>query len=1006
MPKPLQAVQSSSAIGRVLLACCALGMVTPDLASGQTPRRATEAPRSEAERGDEQTQVARANSDLLVRALLSRSRNLGQASTADYRLTALGLRLARLEFPNDAELLRNEIEAWVAADDAARVMDATRELVRLDPRDTIAQLRLIDTQIGRLNTAEERREAYERLIGPAGARLRGSIRSRLALDAALLAREAGDQESFLRLITEATVLDSTNKNAAAIYASVMLPTARTRLERFEILANVLQSDPLDAMAYENISIELLSAGAYEASLRFQNRLRDILSASGADYMSRQRLIDLRLFEESRVNDYLIATWQHAGVERAMSFISDAQGTIESSFLGQIRQLQNSGASPAEIQNILGQQRFPWLPYQLEQLRTLMLVGQDEQTRRELAFTSEQQARDRFSNNPNPFGLEGFIPVPAITDEIRNEILVENPDASFQQIEQIAAQRMLLNREIDPLHESLTRYILATRDYIDLVKASDQIEAGRKLEFEFKITLETIWLLLVAENSVDIAEERLNAMLEALNDEALMPEAIDRYRGWIAANRGDFETARELLTPLIENDASAMYALGMTELRSGNTAEAERLFTRMRVRFPETVLACLARDRMVNITGRAPGLVPGSDEVNRYAMRFAPNLERLTRSPREFMSLTVRPTSNQLGLMDRHEMVLEITNTSSVPLAVGPTSPINSQFLFTPRLEIDGISFLDLWRDETDAFLRRENRLDPDAELPADIQQQLDQLISDIVSRRSRALLEVVDVDRVLRLEPNETIRVPVWGGRGPVGSLIDRNPNQRITIAWSVAQGFIQTQRLGSGSRPILGFSEGPMSLSTQTQSVLRLKLPDLSVELLSEQIRNSSGIELAKTILRATSALREIVSEEEILALRAALLERGPRLDDRMLAMLCLRLSELGLLNRETELREALRGEVQRRLAREGAFDSPQAAVLGAAAMTSLSRDADDPLLETLRDCSKADLAEFAALWAQILEAGGPGAGTPGGTPGGTETPTIDTGSDSNDLRYDDSGP
>ncbi|MFG0292784.1 MAG: tol-pal system YbgF family protein [Phycisphaerales bacterium JB050] len=1001
MPKLFHVVPSSRTIGGVLGVSLALGWICPAPVFSQTPRRPTEAPQSEVERGGEQALVARTNSDLLVRALLRRSRNLGSASVADYRLTALGLRLARLQVPDDAELLRNEIAAWAAADDVSRVMDSTRELVRLDPRDTIAQLRLIDAQIGRLNTAEERREAYERLMGPAGERLRGSVRSRLALDAALLAREEGDQQAFLRLMTEATLLDSTNKNAAALYASVMLPTARTRVERFELLANVLLADPLDPGAYENAAIELLSAGAYEASLRFQNRMRELLSASGQDYMSRLALTDPQYFDENRVNDYLIASWQHDGVAEAISFINDAQGTAESRFISQVRELQQSGASMAEIKNILAQQRFPWLPYQLERLRTLMLIGQDEQTRRSLTFTSRPQARDRFANRPDPFGLEGFIPVPPITDALRREIADDFPEATPEQIEQTAAQQVRFARDIDPVHESLTRYMLAAQDLIERMRQNDQIDEQTKSLIEINTTLETIWLLLICENSVDLAENRLDALIQALNSEALDPDAINRYRGWIAANRGDFESARELLTPLAETDASAMYALGMVELRRGDIDESVRLFSRLRVRFPDTALACVARDRIANITGSTPGHVPGSDEVNRYAMRFAPNLERLTRSPREFMSLKVTPTSSTLGLMDRHELVLEVTNKASVPLAVGPSSPIDSRFLFTPRLELEGIAYLDLVRDQLVERARENLGIDEDAPLPDAVQSQIAQQIGIV----SRSLLEVVDTDRVLRLEPNETIRVPVWAGRGNIGMLVDRNPNQRITITWSIAQGFVQTQRLGSGARPTQGFTAGPMSLSTQTEMVLRLKLPELSVELLSEQLRNSSGVELAKTILRATSALTEADSEDEVRPLRGALLERMPRLDDRLVAMLCLRLSELGALDRDESIRDALREDVRRRLERDGGLDSPDALTLATTALTTLTRAADDPILRVCMNSSNADLAEFASVFSQILEAGGFIKEEGTDAPEAPKPSGLDSAFDISDTLFDQSG-
>jgi hypothetical protein len=971
MPKPLANALASHPVRCLAAATLLVAFAGAPNAHAQSTRGATEAPRSEAEQAAELAKVQQAATDLLVRTILKRSRDLPNPTVVDYRVTALGLRLARQMSPGDAELLRREIEAWTAADDAARVMEVTRELIRLDPRDTIAQLRLIDSQIGRLNTVEERRAAYERLLGPAGERLRASIRSRLALDAALLAREDGDDEAFLRRLTDATLLDETNKNAAALYASMLLPIAQTRVERFELIANVLQADPLDPGAYENAAIELMSAGAYEASLRFLDRMRDLLGEAGRDFMSRAYLSDPQRFDEARASDYLIAAWQHRGVAQALSFINDAQGQVEGRFSSEFRQLQEQGASAAQLQEALQQNGFPLLPYQLERKRALMLVGQSEDARQELAFSNRPLQRDQFSTNLNPFDLDGFIEPPAVTDEMLRSVAAEFPDAQANEVGQEASKRARLARDINPLHEAVTRFLLSSRNLMDRLNASEQVEEATKRRFEVNLTLESVWLLLVSELSVDLAEDRFENLLEALNEDALEESAIARYRGWIAANRGDFETARELLTPLAESDASALYALGMTELRSGNIDEAIRRFQQVRVRFPQTALACVSRDRLELLTGSRPGPLPGSDEVNRYALRFAPGLERMTRAAREFMSLSVRPTAGTLGPLDRHELVLEISNTSGRPLAVGPNSPINSQFLFTPRVELNGKAYLDIHRDRLLAEARRRLGVAENAPLPETVRERVDLLVAQEIFATSMRMLEVVDVDRVLRLEPNESVRVPVWGGQGMAGQLLDRDPTERITIAWSVAQGFVQTQRMSTAGWASPAFTSGPMSLNTQVSPVLRVRLPDVSQELLAERLLNSSGEEFVNTLMQASAVMSGVGDPQEAALVRDAMLERVPRLTDLELTYLALRLTELFQLDRDDELRIALRDLSQERLSASDLSD-PTTQLLAVASMVSLVRGADAPIVRLSRESSQPDLAEFAAVFAQIFEEAG----------------------------------
>src|SRR5690606_22072900 len=114
------------------------------------------------------------------------------------------------------------LEAWYAAGDEAKVIEVTREIIRLDPSDTVAQLRLISDRISRYQSVEERQTAFDRLLGESGGAIDPSVRSRLALDDALLARELGDEQRFVERLSMATQLDSSNKPAAVLAATYAL----------------------------------------------------------------------------------------------------------------------------------------------------------------------------------------------------------------------------------------------------------------------------------------------------------------------------------------------------------------------------------------------------------------------------------------------------------------------------------------------------------------------------------------------------------------------------------------------------------------------------------------------------------------------------------------------------------------------------------------------------------------------------------------------------------------
>ncbi len=187
----------------------------------------------------------------------------------DYRRTLALLSLAGDLSPGDAELARRMAEAAFAVGDPDLLIDATTRVVRADPEDTVAQLRLIVSRIARMQTVDERLAAYDRFLGPQGSKFDASIRSRLALDAALLHRERGEGDRFVERLTQATSLDPTNKEAATLALNYFVdqlpddPVGRLRLE-----LNLLYADPFDPNVHMSIAFLLAREGALPQTARF------------------------------------------------------------------------------------------------------------------------------------------------------------------------------------------------------------------------------------------------------------------------------------------------------------------------------------------------------------------------------------------------------------------------------------------------------------------------------------------------------------------------------------------------------------------------------------------------------------------------------------------------------------------------------------------------------------------------------------------------------------------
>ncbi len=203
---------------------------------------------------------------------------------ADYEIAALMLEIISELAPGDAELARLEAAAAFGTGDPRLLAAATSRLVSLDPSDTVAQLRLITARIASRQTAESRLEVYERFLGPAGVSVDPTIRSRLALDAALIYRERGDLDNFVRTLTLSVDLDRTNKEAlhlaTSYFAGFSGDDAESLAGLLEMQLALMWSDPIDPNVHLGIARMLAIEGATREASRFHENGLAILSAAG------------------------------------------------------------------------------------------------------------------------------------------------------------------------------------------------------------------------------------------------------------------------------------------------------------------------------------------------------------------------------------------------------------------------------------------------------------------------------------------------------------------------------------------------------------------------------------------------------------------------------------------------------------------------------------------------------------------------------------------------------
>ena len=642
--------------GLMLALACALvaggaGLVGAQTGVGQEDDPSILRPRAQ----DEKSLIAEKATDVLARVALARLRSTPNPTREHFRAAALALRIIRRLEPTDAELLRLEIEAWSTAGDDKEALDATRELLRIDPGDQVAQLRVVIAGLDRLQDVDARLEAYERILGPRGKAIDPSVRSRMALDASLLARDNGDEKAYLDYLMQAMTLDPTNKGAAALFGSYVLGKTDDPKKRVEVLCNIILSDPLDAGTFENLALELLSHGAYVGALRAYQLGTQIAVAAGWS-MTPERVFDLALCD-----------WRVRGPIAALGRINRV---LQDSMIAQEQARARAEAEGLPVPPV----RPQYLPPELDLMRLAIAVSQRSEEGIKTILDSYLTAGD--------LQMQQIAGITADTPEMAQRIKVTLEALKLQRL-----WAMLFSRQRADQAQQLFDEILAENTRVtDAEAAADSGDDGSSPGEE-----------------------------GATSRPPLQPEVIQRFRGWLAMINGHDRDAELLLEPLVETDVNARWAMAVLREQQGNTREAMLHFAKVAQDNPRSALSTAAWYRLVALNESVVAPSSVAQELDDYAFNFAPWLNTLASDPASFMSLRVRhvdPVIDSLGVV---RVAVTVRNVSRWPLAVGAGRPIPKRLLLAPRLRLKGKDATVLI-DPSVALIQNRLRLEPAEEV--------------------------------------------------------------------------------------------------------------------------------------------------------------------------------------------------------------------------------------------------------------------------------------------------
>jgi hypothetical protein len=568
--------------------------------------------------------------------------------------------------PDDAVLLRLAIDAAAAAEDRAALDVLLRRLVKLDPADTSAQLALINRQIQNAQTVKERQELYERFLGPRGQSLDPAIRSRLAFDAALLARERGDNDGFLSRLLMATQLDETNAEAAGLYADVLIPTLNDAGPQFELLTNVLMADPLDYRVHMRLGRFLAGYGAPAEAVKF--------------------------FE-----------------------LADTLSRVDGS----------PGLYPAESAEIEVQR---WLSGGAEGVANALAARVDKQ-RKDADLARAKLTALNLPTNTIPAAADLQLPLELQIIRLTAHLALQQADSIKSCLKDLSDSKATYDKiiESDKAPDGLTiESVKQDRHLCKMQHLAFSLWAGEPDMDKDKDKEKDTEKVKGKENEKKEENDKDKSLSQRVSelpdDEPLKPRLMAMVR-----SATDMPGALADLDALGTGDSLAMVTKGWLLERAAAAAAGENkpdhaaaieAYKTVCRQHTGTLSAAFAETRLKRL-GAPPVTYPAARSLASLVTKVPAYVPDMIKNPRRRASIILDATSQQLGPLDRAMVRIRLKNASQMPLAVGPDRTLSSRALLAPSIRTSKAS-LSEFAETTPVSMDRKPRLRQGEEMVIDV----------------------------------------------------------------------------------------------------------------------------------------------------------------------------------------------------------------------------------------------------------------------------------------------
>jgi tetratricopeptide (TPR) repeat protein len=166
---------------------------------------------------------------------------------------------------------------------------------------------------------------------------------------------------------------------------------------------------------------------------------------------------------------------------------------------------------------------------------------------------------------------------------------------------------------------------------------------------------------------------------------LTDQARRRFEGWKALKDGETDRAIETFTPLAPDDPASAVGLALALQQAGRTRDAARELLALNRAQPGSMIGIWAANELARVLGQRVPLSEDASAMERLIASIQPALDRSVREPSMAVTLRLTPLSPNPGPYEPVMLRVDVTNNSTLPLAIDPAGPLRPQVFVIPTI---------------------------------------------------------------------------------------------------------------------------------------------------------------------------------------------------------------------------------------------------------------------------------------------------------------------------------